>query len=80
MPIQKRFKKAVPTAPTPINFPRLFTPKLASAYLGMSTDVVRKLMKNGTIRHVRNGRRYLIDRGDLDRYVENAKLGVVAYG
>jgi excisionase family DNA binding protein len=82
MPIQQRFQKAKagPSAVTPINSPRLLSPKAAAVYLSMSVDVVRKLMKNGTIRHVRNGRRYLIDRVDLDRHIEKVKLGVVAYG
>jgi excisionase family DNA binding protein len=80
MPIQKRFKKDVPPAVTSENKPRRLSPKAAAIYIGVSVDVVRKLIEDGTIPHARNGTRYLLDVRDLDRYIERSKLGVVAYG
>ena len=41
-------------------------PKSAAAYLSMFIDVVRDMI------------RHLIDRLDLDRYIEKAKVGVAA--
>src|SRR2546430_6213339 len=81
MPIQKRFKKPPvisTSALTPIVGPRLLTPKSAAAYLSMSIDVVRDMIQHRRIPYVQNGRRYLIDRLDLDRYIEKAKVGDAA--
>jgi excisionase family DNA binding protein len=47
-------------------------------YLSMSTDVVRDMIQHRRIPYVQNGRRYLIDRLDLDRYIEKAKVGAAA--
>jgi excisionase family DNA binding protein len=58
--------------------PRLLTPKSATAYLSMSIDVARHMIQHRRIPYVQNGRRYLIDRLDLDRYIEKAKVGVPA--
>jgi len=41
-------------------------PKSAAAYLSMFIDVVRDMIQ------------HLIDRLDLDRYIEKAKVGVAA--
>jgi len=81
MPIQKRFKKPPvisTSALAPIIGPRLLTPQAAAAYLSMSTDVVRDMIQHRRIPYVQNGRRYLIDRLDLDRYIEKAKVGAAA--
>ena len=57
---------------------RLLTPKSAAAYLSMSIDVVRDMIQHRRIPYVQNGRRYLIDRLDLDRYIERVKVGIAA--
>jgi excisionase family DNA binding protein len=44
----------------------------------MSIDVVRDMIQQRRIPYVQNGRWYLIDRLDLDRYIEKAKVGVAA--
>jgi excisionase family DNA binding protein len=53
--------------------------KLAAAtYLSTSIDVVRDLIRNRQLPYIQNGRRYLLDRVDLDRYIEKIKVGVAA--
>ncbi len=42
----------------------------AGAYLGVSPDTVRRLIRNGTIPHARIGNSIRIRRADLDGYLE----------
>ena len=77
MSIQKRFKKPVAPA-VAISGPRLLNPKAAATYLSMSIDVVRDLIKNRQLPYIQNSRRYLLDRVDLDRYIEKIKIEVAA--
>jgi excisionase family DNA binding protein len=72
--IQKRFVKA-PAPAVHIVGPRLVSPKDAAAYLSMSVDVVREMIQKRQIPYILNGRRYLLDRLDLDRYIEKIKIG-----
>jgi excisionase family DNA binding protein len=75
MSIQQRFKKNLePIAPEM----RLLSPKQAAVYIGMSIDVIRDLIKDRRISYVRNGRLYLIDRRDLDAWIERRKIKAVA--
>ena len=78
MAIQRRFKKPV----TPIRIadsgPRLLNLKDSAAYLGSRVWAVRQLVKKRHIPHVIISRGYLIDRTDLDRYIEKNKIGVAA--
>ena len=79
MSIQSRFKKsAAPVTPILVNETRLLTVKAAAKYLSMSMDVVRDLIRKREIPYVPNGRRYLLDPIDLDRYIERIKIGVAA--
>jgi len=72
--IQKRFMRA-PSPAVQIVGPRLVSPKDAAAYLSMSIDVVRAMIQKRQIPYILNGRRYLLDRLDLDRYIEKIKIG-----
>jgi excisionase family DNA binding protein len=77
MPIQKRFKK--PVVPVvAINGPRLLSLKDAAVYLGARLWAVRQMVRNRELPYVQIGRKYLIDRLDLDRFVERNKIGVAA--
>ena len=77
MPIQKRFKK--PVVPVvAINGPRLLSLKDAAVYLGAHLWAVRQMVRNRELPYVQIGRKYLIDRLDLDRFVERNKIGVAA--
>lgn len=60
-----------PKAPieTPIT-PRMLTLKQAAAYTNASIWAIRDLIYADTIPHIAIGRRYLIDRGDLDRWLD----------
>jgi excisionase family DNA binding protein len=50
--------------------PRLLTIKQAATYLSATIWSVRELLWSDSIPHVVIGRRHLIDRGDLDRYID----------
>ncbi len=77
MPIQKRFKK--PVVPVvAINGPRLLSLKDGAVYLGAHLWAVRQMVRNRELPYVQIGRKYLIDRLDLDRFVERNKIGVAA--
>jgi excisionase family DNA binding protein len=80
MSLQKRFKKpsTTITALTPFTGPRLLRIKPAAAYLSLGVGTLRKMVKDRTIPHVPEGNKFLIDRFDLDRWIEKAKVGVAA--
>ena len=80
MSLQKRFKKppVIPPVVTPFTGPRLLRIKQAAAYLSVGTGTVRKLVKDRAIPHVPEGNKFLIDRLDLDRFIERRKVGVAA--
>jgi excisionase family DNA binding protein len=73
----QKFKKPIAPA-VAISGPRLLNPKAAATYLSMSIDVVRDLIKNKQLPYIQNGRRFLLDRINLDRYIEKIKIGVAA--
>ena len=72
MSLQRRFKK-----PEPISFvgARLLTPEQAATYICRSIDVMYEMIKNREVPHIKNGRRYTIDRIDLDHFIEKNKVG-----
>jgi len=76
MSIQKRFKKppTTITAVTPFTGPRLLRIKSAAAYLSLGVGTLRKMVRDRTILHSR-GNKILIDRLDLDRFIEHRKVG-----
>jgi excisionase family DNA binding protein len=53
--------------------PRLLSQQEAAAYLGISYWTLRDLTFRGEVPHVKIGRRILIDRLDLDAYLEQSK-------
>jgi excisionase family DNA binding protein len=62
----------------PLISPSLLSPKSAAEYLSMSVDVVREMIQRREIPYIQNGRRYLLDRKDLDGDIETIKIGVAA--
>ncbi len=60
-----------PSEPIP---KRLFSLKEASIFLGMTLWAVRQMVWKGQISYVKGGHKILIDRLDLDAYVERNKV------
>ena len=57
--------------------PRLLSYRDASAYMSLSYWSLRELVLNGEIPHVKFGKKVLIDRKDLDDWIETHKeIGV----
>ena len=54
--------------------PRLLSQQEAAAYLGISYWTLRDLTFRGEVPHVKIGRRILVDRLDLDTYLERVKI------
>ena len=54
--------------------PRLLSQQEAAAYLGISYWTLRDLTFWGEVPHVKIGRRILVDRLDLDAYLDRAKI------
>ncbi len=57
--------------------PRLLSYKDATRYLSVGYSTVRQMVLSGTVPHIKSGRRVLIDREDLDIWIEqNKEVGV----
>ena len=54
--------------------PRLLSQHEAAHYLGISYWTVRDLMFRRKLPFVKMGRRILVDRSDLDAYVDRSKI------
>lgn len=54
--------------------PRLFSQREAATYLGISYWTLRDLTFRGEIPHVKIRRRILVDRVDLDTYLDRMKV------
>ena len=54
--------------------PRLVSQQAAATYLGISYWTVRDLVFRREIPFVRIGRRILVDRADLDAYLDRSKV------
>ena len=54
--------------------PRLLSQQEAASYLGISYWTLRDLTFRGEVPHVKIGRRILVDRLDLDAYLDRAKI------
>lgn len=52
---------------------RLFGLNSAATYLGISYWTLRTMLHSGELPFVRAGRRILVDRVDLDAWIENTK-------
>jgi excisionase family DNA binding protein len=77
MPIKRRsLKPDAENAEQPIvgSSPRLLTIPNAAAYFSCSVWAIRNLIWKRAIPHIRIGKRYLLDRADLDSYVEQNKI------
>jgi excisionase family DNA binding protein len=73
MPSKSR--SSVPPAESQQNFqqqitPRLLTIKQAAVYASATVSAIRQLLWSHTLPHVTIGKRFLIDRGDLDRFID----------
>lgn len=53
--------------------PRLLDYKTAAAYLSLSYWSIRELVLDGVIPHLKFGKKVLIDRRDLDDWIESRK-------
>jgi len=52
---------------------RLYSVKEAGRYLGRSPWTIRRLIRDGCLREVRQGRRVMIDLLDMDLFIEKYK-------
>jgi len=77
MPIQKRFKRPVAPAVV-ISGPRLLSLKDAAVYLGAHLWAVQQMVRGRELPYVQIGRKHLVDRVDLDKFIERNKVGVAA--
>ena len=75
MPIQHRFKKPVVLPHAISADPRLLSIKDAAAYLGARVWAVRQMQRKRELPYVPVGRGFTIDKIDLDRWIERAKIG-----
>jgi excisionase family DNA binding protein len=64
------------TAPAPTVEPRGMNIRAAAAYIGANVWFMRNLIWNRQIAFLKLGNRYVFDKKDLDRYVENNKVAV----
>lgn len=53
---------------------RLCSIEEASAYLGLSTWTVRRMVWTGALPHIRSGRRILLDLWDLEAWITREKV------
>ena len=60
--------------PSSASEPRLLSQQDAASYLGISYWTVRDLVFRHELPHVKIGRRILVDRIDLDAYLERSKI------
>ena len=52
---------------------RLYSVKEAGRYLGRSPWTIRRLIRDGCLREVRQGRRVMVDLVDMDQFIEKYK-------
>jgi excisionase family DNA binding protein len=76
MPVKRRsLKSDVEIAQQPdVSSPRLLTIPSAAAYLSCSIWSIRNLIWKRAIPYIKIGKRFLLDRVDLDSYVEKNKI------
>ena len=61
-------------------YPRLLTIDQAAVYLGRTRQATERLASSGRIPTVRADRRVLVDRLDLDRWIDDNKTGWSDHG
>jgi excisionase family DNA binding protein len=71
MSLQSRYKIAAP-APA-VEGKRWFTITEAADYMAAHLWFVRELIRTGKIPHQKLGRGYVLDKIDMDRFLENNK-------
>ena len=76
MSLQSRFKKPAVTTVVPFVGPRMFSIEKAAAYIRVSVDVMRDMVRERKIPYLPNGRRYTLDRLDLAKWIEKSKEGI----
>lgn len=82
MSLQNRFRKpsvVSATSVVPSVGPRLLRIKPAAAYLSLGVGTLRQMIKHRAIPRIAEGNEVLIDRLDLDRFLERRKVGVAAW-
>jgi excisionase family DNA binding protein len=52
---------------------RLYSVPEAACYLGRTVDGLREMIWKGTLPHIKDGRRVLLDVRDMDEYIERNK-------
>jgi excisionase family DNA binding protein len=50
----------------------------AGAYMGITREAIRMMVRRGRLPHIKQGKRTYIDRADIDRMMESAKVMPVA--
>jgi len=68
-PVASAAKPSLTSTPPPIT-PRLVTIKQAAAYCSCSVWAIRQVIWSKELRACKIGNRFLIDRGDLDRFID----------
>lgn len=61
------------TNPNPVSA-RWFTIPQAAAYAGVSVKFVRSLIWSRALRYTKAGKRFIIDRHDIDAWLESNKV------
>lgn len=64
------------TPPAPIVEPRALNIEAAAAYIGANVWFLRNLIWDREIPFLKLGNRYVFDKKDLDRYIEDNKVEV----
>ena len=81
MPRKKRKARAHARPPqSPPLTPRLLTVKQAAAYTSATVWAIRQLLWSHALPHIAIGRRFLIDRADLDGYIDAQRSASVERG
>lgn len=74
MPVKRRKLAVVePPAEPPTVAQRLYRIPQAAAYLNCSVWAVRDLLRRKAVPKIKLGKKFLVDRSDLDRWIEREK-------
>ena len=60
-------------SPEPSLIPRLLRITEAAIYIGGTVWAVRQLIWNRELPHIRVGKRIVVDRGDLDKWIDRQR-------
>lgn len=69
-------KTSVVATTAPAIVPRAYSIEEAAKYIGATVWFLRTLVWNHRIPYLKHGHRYAFDRTDLDRFLEQHKIGV----